>query len=80
MKRRITTLFAGGVLALALFGVAAAGQLEDGVAAYQLGDYETAMQLLRPLAEQGNAEAQFTIGQMYENGQGVPQDFTQAHV
>ncbi len=38
VKQRIKTLFAGGVLALALFGFAAAGPLEDGVAAHQKGD------------------------------------------
>jgi hypothetical protein len=33
MKQRITTLFASGVLALALFGVARAGPFEDAQAA-----------------------------------------------
>jgi hypothetical protein len=31
MKQRIITLFAGGLLALALFGVAEAGSLEEGL-------------------------------------------------
>ena len=44
MKQQITTLFAGGVLALALFGAAMAGPLEDGQAAVRHGDYATAMQ------------------------------------
>jgi hypothetical protein len=39
MKPQITTLFASGVLALALFGAAVAGPFEDGRAAYQRGDY-----------------------------------------
>ena len=29
-------------------------------------------------AEQGNAAAQFNLGVMYENGQGVRQDYAQA--
>ena len=58
MKQPIKGFLAGGVLALALFGVAAAGPLEDGEAAYLRGDYATAMSLLRPLAERGNAVAQ----------------------
>jgi len=33
---------------------------------------------LRVLAEQGNADAQFTLGVMYDNGRGVPQDDTEA--
>ncbi len=66
MKRRIVTLFAGGMLAL--FGVAMAGPLEDGAAAVQRGDYATAMGLLRPLADQRNAAAQTNLGWMYAIG------------
>jgi TPR repeat protein len=80
VKQRITTLFASGVLALALFGVAMAGPLEDAQAADQKGDYATELQILRPLAEQGNALAQLGLGVMYANGQGVPQDYGQAVV
>ena len=54
MKQRIITLFAGGLLALALFGVAEAGSLEEGLAGIQNGDYTAALQILRPLADQGN--------------------------
>jgi TPR repeat protein len=78
VKQRITTLFAGGLLALALFGVAAAGPFEDGQAAYQRGDYAAAMSYWRPLAEEGHANAQGNLGVMYANGQGVPQDYAQA--
>ena len=77
MKQRITALFVGGILALALFGVAAAGPLEDGEAAYHRGDYAEAMRLLRPLAEQGDASAQFQLGAMYTFGDGVPHDTEQ---
>src|SRR5271165_4439770 len=80
MKQRIKTLFAGGVLALALFGVARAGPFEDAQAADQKGDYATELQILRPLAEQGNALAQLGLGVMYANGQGVQQDYAQAVV
>jgi hypothetical protein len=62
VKQRITTLICCGLLALALVGVAAAGPLEDGQAAYQRGDFATALQIFRPLAEQGNAEAQRMLG------------------
>jgi tetratricopeptide (TPR) repeat protein len=43
----------------------------DAVAAYQRGDYATALRLWHPLAEQGDADAQFHLGVMYESGQGV---------
>ena len=47
-------------------------------AAYERGDYSTALALWRPLAEQGVAEAQFNLGLMYSNGEGVPQDYAEA--
>ena len=72
-----------GFLALAIMALAVpahAGPLEDGVAAYDRGDYETALRLLRPLAEQGFSKAQVTLGYMYDNGEGVPQDYVSAHL
>ncbi len=78
VKLRFTSLFAGGLVALALLGVVAAGPLEDGRAAYQRGDYATAMRLLRPLAEAGDAGAQTDVGWMVANGRGAPQDYAQA--
>ncbi len=78
MKQRITTFFAGGLLALTLFGFATAGQYEDGEAAYQRGDYATAIRLLRPLADKGNAWAQILLGDLSDKGQGVPQDYAKA--
>ena len=45
--------------------------------AIERGDYATAMRELRPLAEQGFASAQFNLGQLYANGQGVPKDDAQ---
>ena len=50
---------------------ALAGPWEEGMAAYNRGDYLPAMQLFRPLARQGNAKAQGLIGAMYRKGQGV---------
>ncbi|MFC2503853.1 MAG: tetratricopeptide repeat protein [Cardiobacterium sp.] len=42
------------------------------------GDYEVMVALLRPLAEKGDAEAQFRLGYRYDNGEGVAQDYAQA--
>ena len=78
MKRRTTTLFGGPAIALALIGIAAAGRLEDGQAAYQSGDYATALRLFRPLAEQGNVDVQVELGDLYLAGEGVPRDDAQA--
>jgi TPR repeat protein len=52
--------------------------LDEGVAAYQRGDYATALREWRSLTKQGNAKAQFNLGIMYSNGQGVPQDYAKA--
>jgi TPR repeat protein len=78
VKQRIKAFLAGGLFALALFGAAAAGPLEDGGTAYWRGDYAVALQILGPLAEQRNAVAQTFIGLMYYYGQGVPQDYALA--
>jgi uncharacterized protein len=59
-------------------GVAFAGPLEDWRAAYDRGDYATALRLIKPLATQGNADAQTNLGWMYENGQRVPKDDKEA--
>ena len=51
-----------------------------GVAAYKRGDYATALREWRALAKQGDAKAQYNLGLMYGNGEGVPQDYVQAHM
>jgi hypothetical protein len=43
-------------------GVVRAGPFDDAGAACQRGDYETALRLLRPLAERGDNYAQFSLG------------------
>jgi len=55
-------------------GQVTAGPLEDGVAAFDNQDYDKALKLLKPLAEQGVAAAQFKLGFMYSSGAGVPED------
>lgn len=59
------------ILLACVAGPVGAGPLEDGLAAHKAGDYETALRLLRPFAEQGEAQAQWGLGVMYANGQGV---------
>ena len=65
MKRSIKSLLATLVVSLSLAAPVLAGPLEDGKAAYDRGDYVTALRLMRPLAEQGQTNAQFSIGIMY---------------
>ena len=57
---------------------AVAADIDQGQAAYDVGDFATALHFWRPLAEQGNARAQNNLGVMYENGKGVALDFNEA--
>ncbi len=50
----------------------------DGMVAYVLGEYATALQEFKPLADKGHAKAQAGLGLMYELGRGVPQDYAEA--
>jgi len=52
--------------------------LSDGVAAYQRGDYVTAVSIFRSLADQGLADAQNNLGSLYANGEGVTQNYAEA--
>ena len=81
MRKNIFGRLIIALLALSIIvsnGVAFADPFEDSLAAYDRGDYATAVRLLRPLAEQGNAQAQNSLGAMYYNGKGVAQDFKEA--
>lgn len=57
---------------------ALAADFSAGLKAYQAQDYATALKEWQPLAQQGDRNAQFNLGLMYLDGQGVPQDFEQA--
>src|ERR1051326_3612736 len=54
-----------------------AAAYDDAFAAYQKGDYQTALKLMKPLAEAGNVNAQYNVGAMY-NEHLVKQDFVEA--
>lgn len=56
----------------------APAELKEGLAAFDRGDYSIALARLRPLAEQGDATAERHLGQMYDRGLGVPQDYVKA--
>jgi hypothetical protein len=66
------------VLALVLSAPVLAADFQAGLEAYKRGEYATALEELRPLAELGLAEAQSMLGVRYENGEGVPQDYAEA--
>ena len=52
--------------------------IDDAVQAYLRGEYNKAVMLLRPIAEQGDAQAQTYMGVLYERGKGVPQDYAES--
>jgi TPR repeat protein len=48
--------------------------VQEGVAAFEAGDFKEALAKIQPAAEKGNAQAAYWMGQMYENGLGVKMD------
>ena len=58
--------------------LSAAADLESAKRAYEQKDYATGFKEARPLAEQGNADAQLLLGKMYLKGDGVLKDPDQA--
>ncbi len=65
------------VLLVMLVGPAWAGW-DEGVVAYKQGDYATALKEFRPLAAQGDADAQAKLGFIFHIGLGVQQDYAKA--
>ena len=62
----------------AILGTAAGGPFEDAVDAYKKGDYEAALQLFRPFADDGRDDAEYTLGFLYFSGKGVARDYAEA--
>jgi TPR repeat protein len=76
-KMKLCRLLGLSFLVCFVFPVWAYGdRLEEAKAAVQNENFEKAFELLRPLAEENNAEAQFLLGSLYINGQGVEKDDT----
>ncbi len=84
-------LFVGGIIpALIVLGILCAllvmakiapkDDLEIALKALERDDYEAALKGLYPLAEQGDATAQFHLAGMYGLGQGVAQDYVCAYM
>ena len=71
------TLIIATVLSLA-FTQVTAQDFSKGMEAYKAGDFATALKEFKPLAEQGNAEAQNQLSFMYKEGKGVLKDATEA--
>jgi TPR repeat protein len=72
MHHRLTTALLVAVLALAV--PADANEAAAAFAAYRQGDYSEALRVAKPLAEKGDASAQYLLALMYSLGRGVPFD------
>ena len=71
MRNKFLTIFLL-LIALAVFtDNAAADNLGDAVDAMRTGNFAEAYCIMRPLAERGDADAQYNIGWMYLNGYGL---------
>lgn len=76
MTKRRSSRTAAALLALStlLLSRSAFAGGEAGFEAFNVGDYETALTVWQPLAEAGDADSQFGLGQLYGNGFGVAMD------
>src|SRR5712691_4750020 len=79
-ERRGRSALLGIALSLWLAVVPGSTGFQEGADAYQRRDYATALRAWLPLAQQGHATAQFNLGVLYGQGQGVPQDHLQAYL
>ncbi len=66
------------ILLCLLTSLSVSADFQKGVEASQRGDYATALREWKPLAEQGDASAQYNLGLMYDSGEGVPEDDKEA--
>ena len=71
------TMAVTAVVFLGLAGCAPANY-QKGMKHYTPNDVVAAVREAKPLAEQGNADAQFNLGSLYYQGRGAPQDYDEA--
>jgi TPR repeat protein len=78
MRFKLLISFALVVAAVAAQAQPLEERMRTAAAAYEHKDYATAVAIWRPLAEQGNAEAQTLLGAMYWSGDGLPRNHAEA--
>ncbi len=71
MIMRIHSIAALVMLILIAPSTGWSADFEKGQEAYNIGDYQTALTEWQPLAEEGHADAQFSLGLLYASGFGV---------
>ena len=80
MRNLTATLCLTLTILLGSAGMSESADFQKGLTAYNKGDYATALREWKPLAEQRYAAAQYNLGKMYADGQGVIQDNVYAHM
>lgn len=65
-------------LLIATAGPLQAQSVKAGIEAWQRSDYAGAVNIWRPIAEKGDADAEFNLGQAYRLGRGVPTNLSAA--
>ena len=80
MKTLTVTICLTLAVLLGSVGTSWGADFDKGLAAAQSGDFATALREWTPLAKQGDADAQFSLGVMYVNGTGVVKDDVYAHL
>lgn len=78
MGSRMMLAWAAAAAALAAPTAASAQDVEAGVRAWTAERYEEAVRNWRPLADRGDADAQFNLGHAYRLGRGVPRNMNLA--
>lgn len=78
MKQAFLVLLWVGIVLLGFFACPVWAGYDDGEAAYLNGEFSTALEIWKPLAEQGHADAQNMLGYMYRFGEGVDPDYALA--
>jgi TPR repeat protein len=78
MKHLTAILCLTLTLLLGSVGNSESADYNKGLAAAKSGDFATALREWTPLAKQGDAFAQYNLGQMYRQGKGVPQNYKTA--
>ena len=69
---------AAALLICVIAPLPAAAGMAEAMSAYRQADYAEAARQMRPLAERGDAKAQFWLGRLHAGGRGVPKDHQEA--
>ena len=77
-KTLLSTLLLSFAIACNVYAETAKEKFSRAVQYDKQENYQAAFPIYKELAEQGNSDAQYNLGDMYRQGQGVNQDYYQA--